>query len=144
MLFAVRFGHGQTNYLYGQTWRQESNYVYVIIDVEFASGYRILILVFATHRCVLALYFQYFPESCEQISQACYSGGIRTNDPCNSRAVSYQLDYRGCPVARGSSNPMFWQRDHNDIIDVKFALGMKNINSGFLPIHRCVLALYTQ
>ena len=29
-------------------------------------------------------------------------GGIRTHDPCNSRAVSYQLDYRGCPVARGS------------------------------------------
>ena len=54
------------------------------------------------HRCVLALYTQYFPESCEKISQACYSGGIRTHDPCNSRAVSYQLDYRGCPVARGS------------------------------------------
>ena len=43
------------------------------------------------HRCVLALYTQYFPESCEKISQACYSGGIRTHDPCNSRAVSYQL-----------------------------------------------------
>ena len=29
------------------------------------------------HRSVLALYTQYFPESCEKISQACYSGGIR-------------------------------------------------------------------
>ena len=46
----------------------------------------------------------------KQISQACYSGRNRTHDPCNSRAVSYQLDYRGCPAARGSSNPMFWQR----------------------------------
>ena len=34
----------------------------------------------------------------------------RTHDPCNPRAVSYQLDYQDCPVARGSSNPMFWQR----------------------------------
>ena len=42
-----------------------------------------------------------------KVSQAYYSGGIRTHDPGNSRAVSYQLDYRGCPVARGSSNPMF-------------------------------------
>ena len=47
---------------------------------------------------------------CEQISQACYSGGIRTHDLCNFWAVSYQLHYRGCPVARGSSNPKFWQR----------------------------------
>ena len=62
------------------------------------------------HRCVLALYTQYFPESCEKkTSQACYSGGIRTHDPCNSRAVSHQLDYRGCLVARGSLNAMFRQ-----------------------------------
>ena len=52
----------------------------------------------------------YSPESCEQISQACYSVGIRTHDPCNSRAVCHQLDYRGSLVARSSSNPMFWQR----------------------------------
>ena len=58
---------------------------------------------------MLALYTQFFPESCEKISQAYYSDGIQTHDPCNSRAVSYQLDYRDCPVARGSSNPMFWQ-----------------------------------
>ena len=49
--------------------------------------------------CV-ALYTQYFPESCEKKSQAFYSGGIRTHDLCNSRAVSYQLDHRDCPVAR--------------------------------------------
>ena len=55
-----------------------------------------------------ALYTQYFPEPCEQISQACSSGGIRTHDSCNSRAVSYQLDYGGCQVARGSSNPTFF------------------------------------
>ena len=56
-------------------------------------GKRILILVFThTPMCVIALYTQYFPESCEKISQACYSGGIRTHNPCISRAVSYQLD----------------------------------------------------
>ena len=81
---------------------------------------------------MLALYTQYFPESCEEISQAYYSGGIRTHDPCNSRAVSYQLDYRDCPVARGSSNPMFWQRVPQRY-DVKFASGIKNINFGFYP-----------
>ena len=56
------------------------------------------------HRCVWPLYTQYFPKSCEKIN---YSGGIRTHNPCISRAVPYQLDYRGCPVARGSWNPMF-------------------------------------
>ena len=77
-----------------------------IIYVKFTSGIKNISFVFLPiHRCVLALYTQYFPESCEKISQACDSGGIRTHDPCNSRAVSYQLDYRGCPVARGSSNP---------------------------------------
>ena len=71
----------------------------------------ILIMVFThTHMCVSTVYSVLSPESCEQMSQACYSGGIRTHDPCNSRAVSYQLDYRGCPVARGSSTPMFLQR----------------------------------
>ena len=47
------------------------------------------------HRCVSALETQYLPESKEEekISQAYYSVGIRTHDPCNSRAMSYQLDY---------------------------------------------------
>ena len=36
--------------------------------------------------------------------------GCETHDPCISRAVPYQLDYRGCPGARGSSNPMFRKR----------------------------------
>ena len=77
---------------------------------------------------------QYF-SLVKQISQAYYSGGIRTHNLCNSRAVSYQLDYRDCPVARGSSNPMFQQQSGNDIIDVKFASRIKNINFGFLPIY---------
>ena len=29
------------------------------------------------HQCVLVLYTRYFPESCEKISQPCYSGGTR-------------------------------------------------------------------
>ena len=43
---------------------------------------------------------------CENKSPAYFSGWIPTHDPCNSRAVSYQLDCRDCPVARGSSNPI--------------------------------------
>ena len=74
-----------------------------IIDVKFASRIKSISFVFLTHTpmCVSTC-TQYFPESCEKISQVCYSGGIRTHDPRNSRAVSYQLDYRDCPVARGS------------------------------------------
>ena len=34
---------------------------------------------------VLALYTQYFPESCEKIPQACYSGGIRTLKPNDNK-----------------------------------------------------------
>ena len=32
------------------------------------------------HRCVLALYTQYFPGFCEKKNQAYYLGGIRTPD----------------------------------------------------------------
>ena len=32
------------------------------------------------------------------------------HDPCNSRALSDQLDHQDCPVDRGSLNPMFYQR----------------------------------
>ena len=33
----------------------------------------------------------------------------------------------------------------NDLIDVKFTSGIKNIHSGFYPcVHRCMLALYNQ
>ena len=40
-----------------------------------------------------------FPELCEQKSPSYYLGWIWTHDLCNSRAVSYQLDHRDCPVA---------------------------------------------
>ena len=36
-----------------------------------------------------------------------YSGGIRIHDLCIYREVSYQLDHRDFPVARGSSIPVF-------------------------------------
>ena len=50
-----------------------------IRDVKFASGIKNINFDFLPiHRFVLALYTQYFPESCEKISQACYSGGIQT------------------------------------------------------------------
>ena len=59
----------------------------------------------------------------KQISQACYSGRNRTHDPCNSRAVSYQLDYRVL-------NPMLWQGVPQQY---KKCHGVKNINFGFYP-----------
>ena len=64
-------------------------------DVKFALGKKnINFWCLPIHRCRLALYTQYFPESCEQISQAYYSDGTQTHDTCNSRAWSHQLDYR--------------------------------------------------
>ena len=53
------------------------------------------------HRCVLALYTQYFPEFCENISQAYYLGGIWTHDPyVNSHYIGpHQTD--------SSSNALF-------------------------------------
>ena len=67
-----------------------------------------LILVFPLHRCVLALWNQYFREFCEKNHRHNTRVGFEHN-LCNSRAVSYQLDHRDCPVARGSSNPTFYQ-----------------------------------
>ena len=81
--------------------------------------------IFPIHRCVLAPFTQYFPpESWEKNITGMLLGWGLNHDPCNSRAVSYQLDYRGCAVARRSSNPSFWQRYRNDIRDAKFASGI--------------------
>ena len=43
-----------------------------------------------TPRCVSTLY-SVLSRDLWKKSQAFYSGGIRTHDPCNSRAVSYQI-----------------------------------------------------
>ena len=55
--------------------------------------------MFFTHTpmCVSTVYSVLSPSPVQKIIQPCYSGGLRTQDPCYSRAVSYQLDYRGCP-----------------------------------------------
>ena len=39
------------------------------------------------------MYARYFPISVKNKSQAYYWGGIRTQDLCNSREVSYKLDW---------------------------------------------------
>ena len=60
-----------------------------LIDVKFALGIKIISFWFTgIHRCMLALYAQYFPEFCEKKSQAYYSDGIQSHNLCNSRAVS--------------------------------------------------------
>ena len=69
----------------------------------FTSVFSFLLGLTHTPMCVIST----FPESCEKRSQAYYLGGIRTHKPCNSRTVSYQLDYWDCPVARGRSNLFF-------------------------------------
>ena len=74
----------------------------------------------------------------KQISQACYSGRNRTHDPCNSRAVSYQLDYRVL-------NPMLWQGVPQQY---KKCLGVNNINFGFYPYtdvcQHCTLSTFPE
>ena len=59
------------------------------------------------HRCVSALYTQYFPESCEKISQTCYSGGIPIRTASSCRAASVVWLVRHCSgIARVvGSNP---------------------------------------
>ena len=59
------------------------------------------------YRCVLALYTLYFPEFCENKLQAYYSVGYEPATFAILEQMSYQLDYRDCPVARGSLNPIF-------------------------------------
>ena len=49
-----------------------------------------------------------FPSHVNKVSQAHYSGGIQSHDPCNSRAVSYQLDYRLTIKVFPSNNTGFW------------------------------------
>ena len=88
--------------------------------------------------CVFALHTQYFPELCGKKThtktKAYYSSGTRTHDLCNSRTVSYYR-HRDCPVARGSSNPVFGSGYCNDLIDVKIALVL---GYGITDnIHRC-------
>ena len=74
--------------------------------------FHVYINLFFTHTlmCVSTVYSVLTRVLWKKKSQACYSGGIRTHSHWNDRAVSYQLDYRGCSAARVSSNPMFWQR----------------------------------
>ena len=63
------------------------------------------------HRCVYSNVYSVISWVLwKHITGIYYSVGIRTHDLCNSGAVSYQLDYRDCPVSRVSLNPMFWQR----------------------------------
>ena len=95
--------------------------------------------------------FSTYPSSVKKKSQAYYSSGIRTHDLCNSRAVSYQLDHRDCPVARGSSNPhaaknigfelplATWQSRWSSWYDtaLEWTLPMKYANY----IHACVQTL---
>ena len=64
----------------------------------------------------------------KKISQACYSGGIRTRDPRNSRAVSYQLDYTEAARQPEAVRIPFFGMHRNNIMDVKFASGITNFN----------------
>ena len=75
-----------------------------IIDVKFASGIKDIIFLFfypytdVCLHCILGSFLSHGEKNITGIAL----GGIRTNDPCKSRVVSYQLDYRDCMIARGS------------------------------------------
>ena len=49
--------------------------------------------------CVSTVY-SVLSQVLQNKSRACYLVGIWTQNRCHSRAVSYQLDHRDCPVAR--------------------------------------------
>ena len=75
--------------------------------VETVSWIFVVCFVYPyTDMCLFCM-LSTFPESCGKIPQITRVW-FRTHDPCNSRAMSHQLDYQDCPVARGSSNPVFW------------------------------------
>ena len=57
------------------------------INFGFFTQQHIPMCVYSTVYSVLS------PSLVKTTSQAYYSGWIRTHDPCDSRAVSYQLDY---------------------------------------------------
>ena len=61
-----------------------------------------------TPMCDKHCIFGTFPSHVNKVSQAHYSGGIQSHDPCNSRAVSYQLDYRLTIKVFPSNNTGFW------------------------------------
>ena len=69
-----------------------------IRDVKFASGIKILIII-------IIIFFNYTPTYVSTVYTVLSRG---THDPCNSRAVSYQLDYRGCPVNSWTTAEKQW------------------------------------
>ena len=61
--------------------------------------------------CVSTVYTQYLPEFCGKKYHRHITRWDSNPRPMQLyRAVYYQLDYRDCPAANGSSKPMFWQR----------------------------------
>ena len=69
---------------------------------KYTESIKTLLILFLPHTHRLLAVLNTSPSSVKK-NHPYYLGGIRTHDLCNSRAVSYQLDYRDCPVARGSS-----------------------------------------
>ena len=77
-------------------------------------------------------------SSVQNKSQAYYSGGIRTHNLCNSRAVSYQLDYRDCPVAMEAVRILYLAAGTANYLTDATLHRRQNNNFGFTHIHRCV------
>ena len=95
----------------------------MLFDVLFPHSYRTCNHIKTKYKNIYIVFFLYpYTPMCVSTVSSVLSRVLLTNitgillrldsnpRPCNSRAVSHQLDYRGCPAARGSSNPMFWQR----------------------------------
>ena len=71
--------------------------------LNLQQGTKILFGLTHIPMCVSTAY-SVLPSSVKNNLLAYYFGGIQTNDLCQSRADSCQLDQRDCLVARGSSN----------------------------------------
>ena len=67
-------------------WERKLNVTFRIDNISINFGFTQYTLM-----CVSTVY-SVLTRATKQ-SLACYSGGIRTNNLCNYRAVSYQLDH---------------------------------------------------
>ena len=110
-MFSFHQGYGFLFYFFNifvvAFCRLSSNFCCLILSIVLVIFVVISIfkLLLIPLHCILGT----FPSPLENKSQAYYSSGICTQDPCNFRAVSYKLVHQDLLVARSSSLPMFLQ-----------------------------------
>ena len=81
----------------------ESDLIFILISGYFFWGGGGLLL----HHCMQALSTKVVSPSSVKKNTGILLGQDSNQDICHSRAMSHQQDHWECPVARGSSNPIF-------------------------------------